>query len=191
MVPVKEKQNTAFDALKGNFGYRNKLETPRLVKVIINAGVGSIKDKAKVELIADRIAKIAGQKAAPRSAKKSIASFKIRQGDMVGYQITLRGARMHAFVDRLINAALPRTKDFRGLTRRAVDEMGNYTLGLREHVIFPETAGEDVRDLFGFSIIIVTTAKHPEEALAFLEHIGFPLKKPEDDKKVVSKRKKK
>jgi large subunit ribosomal protein L5 len=187
MVPVKEKQNKAFEALKGPFGYKNKQQSPKLVKVAVNVGVGSVKDKAKVELIQDRLAKITGQKAAPRSAKKSIATFKVRQGDIVGYQITLRGPKMHAFLDRLLNASIPRTKDFRGLSRFSVDEMGNYTLAVKEHTIFPETSGEDIKDIFGFSVTVVTTAKTPKESIAFLEELGFPFKKPEDDQKKAPK----
>ncbi len=183
MIPVKEKQNKVYESLKGTHGYVNKMQAPRLVKVVLSSGVGSVKDKNKIDLIWDRLAKITGQKAAPRSAKKSIASFKIRQGDVVGYQVTLRGPKMFAFLDRLLNIAFPRTKDFRGLTRWSVDEMGNYTLAIKEHVIFPETTGEEIKDVFGFSLTVVTTAKSPKEATAFLEEIGFPFKKIENDQK--------
>ena len=166
---------TSFDALKGTFGYKNKLQAPRLVKVVISTGTGKIKDKKKVELIQDRLAKITGQKSAPRGAKKSIATFKVRKGDVVGYQITLRGGRMFDFLDKLVHIALPRSRDFRGLSPKGIDSMGNMTLGVKEHTIFPETSDEDLKDVFGLAVIIVTTAKSKKEADAYLRHIGVPL----------------
>jgi large subunit ribosomal protein L5 len=169
----------AFAALKGKFGYQNPMQAPSLKKIVISTGTGSVKDKKKIELIADRLAKITGQKPAPRSSKKSIASFKVRQGDLVGYQITLRGKRMFDFVDKLVHIALPRTKDFRGISKTAVDQMGNYTLGIKEHTIFPETADEDLKDVFGFGMTFVTTSKEKAETLAFLEYLGFKFKKDE------------
>ncbi|MCR4279776.1 MAG: 50S ribosomal protein L5 [Candidatus Zambryskibacteria bacterium] len=158
-------------------GYKNAMQMPRLLKVVISTGVGSFKDKAKFKVVEDRLAKITGQKASPRGAKVSIASYKSRTGDVVGYQVTLRGQRMHDFLDRLINIALPRTKDFRGISPTAADEMGNYTLGIKEHSIFPETTDEELKDVFGFAITIVTTAKSKEEVIKFLTHLGFPFKK--------------
>ena len=149
----------------------------RILKVVVSSGVGSFKDKTKFKVVEDRLARITGQKPAPRGAKVSIASFKSRQGDVVGYQVTLRGSRMFDFLDRLVNLALPRTKDFRGISPDAVDEMGNYTLGIKEHNIFPETSDEELKDVFGLAVTIVTTAKSKEEALAFLTHLGFPFKK--------------
>ena len=136
-----------------------------------------MKDKKKIELIQDRLAKITGQKTAPRGAKKSVAAFKIREGDTIGYQVTLRGKRMYDFLDRLLHIALPRARDFRGLSRESVDLMGNVTIGIREHTIFPETGDEDIKDVFGFAITVVTTANNKKDALAFLEHLGFPFKK--------------
>ncbi|MFA6536616.1 MAG: 50S ribosomal protein L5 [Candidatus Paceibacterota bacterium] len=174
---TKEKQNKAFESLKGQFGFKNPMQAPRLSKVVISTGVGSLKDKKKLELIADRLGKITGQKAAPRSAKKSIATFKSREGDLVGYQITLRGARMYGFLDKLLNVALPRTKDFRGLNATAIDDMGNYTIGIKEHTIFPETSDEELKDVFGLAITIVTTSGDKKLTRAFLEYLGFPLKK--------------
>ena len=158
-------------------GYKNLMQTPRILKVVVSTGVGSFKDKTKFKVVEDRLARITGQKPAPRGAKVSIASFKSRQGDIVGYQVTLRGSRMFDFLDRLVNLALPRTKDFRGISPDAVDEMGNYTLGIKEHNIFPETSDEELKDVFGLAVTIVTTAKSKEEALAFLTHLGFPFKK--------------
>jgi large subunit ribosomal protein L5 len=178
-----ELNKESFETLKEKFGYKNVMQAPRLSKLVISTGTGSIKDKKKVELIADRLAKITGQRPAPRSSKKSVASFKVRQGDLVGYQITLRGKRMCDFIDKLVHIALPRTKDFRGITKFAVDEMGNYTLGIKEHTIFPETADEDLKDVFGFGMTIVTTSKSKEETIAFMEYLGFPFKKEEGKKR--------
>ena len=177
--PAYEMNKESWKTLKEKFAYKNPMQAPMLTKLVISTGTGSIKDKKKVELIADRLAKITGQKPAPRSSKKSIASFKVRQGDLVGYQITLRGKRMCDFIDKLVHIALPRTKDFRGISKKAVDEMGNYTLGIKEHTIFPETSDEDLKDVFGFGITIVTTSKKKEETIAFLEYLGFPFKKEE------------
>lgn len=178
MKSVKELQKNTFDSLKGTFGYTNKMQAPRLVKVVVSTGVGKTKgDKKKMELIADRLAKITGQKAAERLAKKSIASFKVREGQLSGFQVTLRGAKMNDFVDRLLNVALPRTRDFRGIKKDAVDAVGNYSLGIKEHTIFPETSDEDIKDVFGLSITFVTTAKSVKECSAFLEYLGFPFKK--------------
>lgn len=178
-----EMNKASYEALKGKFGYKNPMQSPKLVKVVINTGIGSIKDKKKIELIADRLAKITGQKPSPRSSKKSIASFKVRQGDCVGYQVTLRGNRMNEFIDKLLHIALPRTKDFRGISKTAVDQMGNYTLGIKEHTIFPETSDEDLKDVFGMAITIVTTSKAKDQTLAFMEYLGFPFKKEEISKK--------
>ena len=173
----KELEKASYADLKARFGYTNPMQSPRLIKVVVSTGVGSIKDKKKIELIADRVAKITGQKPALRGAKKSIASFKVRTGDPVGYQVTLRGKRMYDFLDRLTNISLPRTKDFRGIDRKVVDNIGNMTIGIKEHTIFPETADEDLRDVFSFAITLVSTAKGKEEATAFFEHIGIPFKK--------------
>lgn len=158
-------------------GYENPMQRPRIEKVVISTGVGSFKDKNKNAVVEDRLARISGQKPAPRGAKKSIANFKSRQGDVVGYQVTLRGKRMYDFLDRLIHIALPRTKDFRGISSEAADEMGNYTLGIKEHTIFPETSDEELKDVFGLAVTIVTTAKGKEELVSYLRHLGFPFKK--------------
>jgi large subunit ribosomal protein L5 len=175
MKNTKELVRDAFGTLKSELGYTNVMEVPRFVKVVVSTGTGKIQDKAKISTIIDRLTRITGQKPSPRPAKKSIASFKLREGDIIGYQVTLRGARMYSFLDKLIHIALPQTKDFRGLRVSAIDDMGNVTLGIREHTIFPETADEDVRDIFSFAITIVTTAKTKKEAEAFLRHIGLPL----------------
>lgn len=174
---IKEKEKKAFELMKKEFGYKNSIETPRFVKVIVSSGVGSIKDKDKIKLIENRLSKITGQKPSACSAKKSVASFKVRQGDVVGYQVTLRGDRMFSFLYRLVNIAMPRSKDFRGISRECLDEMGNITIGIKEHTIFPETLDEELKDIFGLSITIVTTAKSKEEAIKFFECTGFPFKK--------------
>ncbi len=176
---VSELNKTSFHALKAPLKMANPMQAPQLTKVVISSGFGSIKDKKKIELIADRLARITGQKPATRVTKKAIATFKTRMGDAIGYQVTLRGKRMTEFLDRLIHVALPRTKDFRGLSRESVDAMGNYTLGIKEHTIFPETSDEDLKDVFGFAVTIVTTSNDKKATLAFLEHLGLPLKREE------------
>jgi large subunit ribosomal protein L5 len=147
------------------------------MRVVVSSGVGKKRQDPKaVELIQDRLAKITGQKAASRAARMSIASFKLREGDTVGLQVTLRGQRMYDFLDKLIHIALPRTRDFRGLSATAIDDMGNMTIGIREHTIFPETGDEMLKDVFGLAVTIVTSAKTKEEAEAFLRELGLPLR---------------
>ena len=146
------------------------------MKIVVSSGVGSAKDKARLKLVEDRLTRITGQKPAARISKQSIAQFKVRQGEVVGYQVTLRGTRMYEFLDKLIHIALPRTRDFRGLNATAIDEMGNITIGLKEHSIFPEVTDEDLKDVFGLAITLVTTAKSKPEAEAFFRHLGIPLK---------------
>ena len=177
VISIKEKQAGAFDAMKADFGYKAKLAAPRLVKVVVSATTGRAKDKNRNEMVMGRIAKITGQKPSLRSAKKSIAAFKLREGDKIGVAVTLRGARMIGFLDTFFNVAIPRTRDFRGYDKKSIDEMGNLTLGVKEQTIFPEVADEDVKDLFGLAVTIVTTAKTKEEAARFFEIIGTPLKK--------------
>ena len=174
-MTLKEKQAGAFEYMKKNLGYTNPMQSPRIMKVVVSTGVGSKRDKKHLELISDRLQKITGQKAAARGAKKSVASFKVREGDPVGYQVTLRGARMYDFLDKLVHISLPRTRDFRGLSAKAIDSLGNITLGIKEHTIFPETSDEELKDVFGLAITIVTTAKDAKQAEAFFRHIGVPL----------------
>lgn len=176
MSLTKDRQQTAYQALAGAFGYTSPMQGPRVTRVVVSSGVGKKRqDPKQIELIEDRLAKITGQKSARRVARMSIASFKLREGDTVGLQVTLRGARMYDFLDKLIHIALPRTRDFRGLAPTAIDDMGNITLGLREHTIFPETGDENLKDVFGLAVTIVTSAKGKEEAEAFLRHLGLPL----------------
>lgn len=179
METVQAQLSSVFESLKGEFGYKNLNQAPKIDKVVVSVGTGRVEDKNKIKLIQDRLAQITGQKAAPRKARMSIATFKLREGDVVGYQVTLRGDRKIDFLNKLIHVALPQTRDFRGLKTTSIDEMGNYTLGIKDHTIFPETADEDIKDVFGMSITIVTTASSKEEAEALLRHIGMPLKKKE------------
>lgn len=183
MSLTKQKQQTAFDALRADFGYTSVMQSPRVMKVVVATGVGKKRDQKMLALIEDRLAKITGQKAAPRAARMSIASFKVREGDTVGLAATLRGSRMFDFLDKLIHIALPRTRDFRGLNPGAIDEMGNLTIGIREHTIFPETSDEDIKDVFGLAVTVVTTAKTKKEAETFFRHLGFPLRVDADKKR--------
>jgi len=170
------KVKEAFTALKGDFNYSSSMQAPRVEKVVVSTGVGSVKDKKRLEMINDRLTRLTGQKPAPRATTKSIANFKTRRGDLAGYQVTLRGARMQSFLDKLIHIVFPRVRDFRGLNPKAIDEMGNITIGFKEHTVFPETADEEAKDIFGLAVTIATTAKNKKEAEAFLRHIGLPLR---------------
>lgn len=175
---IQEQQKSAYKTLKDQFGWSNVMQVPKIEKIVVSAGVGKMaKDKQKVELVADRLGKITGQKPASRGAKKSIATYKTRIGDRVGYQVTLRGKRAEDFLNRVIHIALPRTKDFKGISLGAIDEMGNYSLGIKEHIVFPETTDEELKDVFGMAATIVTTAKNKKEAEGYLRHLGFPFKK--------------
>ncbi len=184
-LTVKEKENTAFEKMKSAFHYKNVMAAPKMQKIMLNVGTGTAmkKDKNKNETISDRLAKITGQKSTTRGAKQSVASFKTRQGDPIGIVVTLRGGRMYAFLEKFINVALPRTKDFRGISRSSVDNIGNLTIGIKEHTIFPETADEDIKDVFGMSVTLVCTAKNKKEGTAFFEFLGIPFKKAEAKKK--------
>jgi len=178
-LTTKEKEVKAFETMKGVFNYKNVMAAPRMQKVVVNVGTGTAikKDKNKNDSISLRLAKIVGQKPTTRGSKQSIASFKTRKGDPIGIVVTLRGKRMDAFLEKLINIALPRTKDFRGITRTSVDNIGNMTIGIKEHTIFPETADEDIKDVFGMSITLVSTAKNKKEGTTFFELLGIPFKK--------------
>jgi large subunit ribosomal protein L5 len=171
----KQKQQSAYTVLAETFGYTSPMQSPRVSKIVVSSGVGKKRDKKQLELIEDRLMKITGQKPSARPARLSIASFKVREGDTVGLQTTLRGARMYDFLDKLIHIALPRTRDFHGITANAIDNMGNLTIGIKEHTIFPETSDEDLKDVFGFAVTIVTTAKNKKEAEAFLRYLEVPL----------------
>ena len=166
-----------YETMKEEFGYESTMQTPRVQKIVVSIGVGKVnKDKKRLELIVDRLSRVTGQAPAPRGAKKAIANFKSRTGDIVGYQVTLRGARANDFLQKLIHIVFPRTKDFRGIDPKAIDEMGNITMGIKEHIVFPETADEESKDIFGLAVTITTTAKNTKEAESFLRHIGLPLR---------------
>jgi len=163
-------------SLMRRFGYRNRMQVPRLTKVVVNMGVGAATQDPKILEAALRdLATISGQRPAIRRATKSIAAFKVREKMPVGCMVTLRGARMYEFLDRLFNVVLPRIRDFRGLPARSVDGRGNYSLGLREQLIFPEINVDDVTRAQGMDVTIVTTAPTDEEAVALLRELGLPL----------------
>ncbi len=163
-------------AMQKKFGYKNVMAVPKVVKAVVNVGVGRIRDEKQHEEIRKYLALITGQKPAPRPAKKAIAAFKTRKGLVVGYQVTLRGKLMYDFLSRLINIALPRTRDFKGIEAGSFDTRGNLTIGIKEHIVFPEIIGEDYRFLFGLEVTVVTTAKKKEEGIELLKLMGFPIK---------------
>lgn len=162
-------------AMRADFGYPSVMASPRIEKAVVNVGVGRIRDEKQLETIRRVLSLITGQKPAARPAKKAIAAFKTRRGLIVGYQVTLRGARMWDFLTRLISIAIPRQRDFRGLDPKAFDEKGNLTIGFREHIVFPEMIGEDVPFIFGLEVTIVTTAASRDEGIKLLKLIGFPI----------------
>jgi len=171
-------RKTVAPALRKEFGIANVMAIPRISKITVNVGVGRVaKDAAVLERIARDLSLLTGQKASGRLAKKSIASFKLRQGTLVGYSVTLRGVRMWDFLDRLISLALPLSRDFRGIDPKNVDRDGNLNIGIREHSIFPEVNLENVKDIFSLQVTITTTARNREQGIALLRHLGFPLKK--------------
>ena len=179
MSRLKEQyQNEIIDAMIKKFGYKNIMEVAKLDKVVINMGVGEAKDNAKLldAAIAD-MEKITGQKAVVCKAKKSVANFKIREGMPIGCKVTLRGEKMYEFVDRLVNLALPRVRDFRGVNPNAFDGRGNYALGIKEQLIFPEIEYDKVDKVRGMDIIFVTTAKTDEEARELLTQFNMPFTK--------------
>ena len=171
-------QNEIVDAMIKKFGYKNIMEVPKLDKVVINMGVGEAKDNAKLleSAIAD-MEKIAGQKAVVTRAKNSVANFKIREGMPIGCKVTLRGEKMYEFVDRLINLSLPRVRDFRGVNPNAFDGRGNYALGIKEQLIFPEIEYDKIDKVRGMDVIFVTTAKTDEEARELLTQFNMPFAK--------------
>ncbi len=177
MKSVKEKLTKDIAVFKKLSGIDNVMALPKISKIVVSTGTGSLKDKKKNAMIEDRLIKITGQKPSARGAKKSIAAFKVREGDPVGYMITLRGKRMYGFLDKLINVAIPRIRDFRGLDLKSIDNMGNYTIGIKEHTVFPETADEDLKDVFGMAITITTTATNKKDAEVLFRYIGLPIKK--------------
>ena len=170
--------NEVFNALKEKFHYKNVMEVPKLVKITINMGLGEAKDNAKVmESAVEEIALISGQKPVITKAKKSIANFKVRQGMPVGAKVTLRGDNMYVFADKFFNIALPRVRDFKGVSRNSFDGRGNYSMGIKEQLIFPEINYDKVDTIKGMNIVFTTTAKTDEEAQALLAGLGMPFEK--------------
>lgn len=163
--------------LQKELGIKNVFALPKIEKVVINVGLGrAVKDEKFLELVLRDLTLISGQKPKTTLAKKSIANFKTRQGMVIGAMVTLRGQRMRDFIGRLINSALPRTRDFRGISDRSLDKKGNLTIGIKEHIVFPEIKGEEIKNIFGFEITIVVKAKNPKEAIALYKFLGFPIK---------------
>jgi large subunit ribosomal protein L5 len=184
MKTLQEKQAQVFESIGSDLGIANQMQAPKIEKIVVNVGTGSKqkKDRFANDFIAEQLAKITGQKPSARAAKQSIAGFKIRQGDHVGQAVTLRGEQMRSFFDKLVNIALPRTKDFRGIDPKGVDGMGNLTIGIKEHTIFPETGDEDLSKIFGLSVTIVTTAPDKESATKYFTYLGMPFKKEKTTK---------
>jgi large subunit ribosomal protein L5 len=165
------------DALKKEFGYGNVMQIPRLEKIVINMGVGeAVNDRKKVDSAAKELSLIAGQRAVITKARKSIATYKVRDGMPIGCRVTLRGDRMYEFIDRLVTIALPRVKDFRGLSPKSFDGRGNYAMGLKEHIVFPEINYDDVDEVRGMDVIVCTTASSDDEARALLRGFNFPFR---------------
>ncbi len=163
--------------LKKELGAKSVMALPRLEKIVVNIGLGrALKDEKFMEIALRDLALITGQKLKTTPAKKSIANFKIREGMIVGAVATLRGARMYDFLSRLVDIALPRSRDFRGLDPKSIDQSGNLTIGMKEHIVFPEIKGEEVRNIFSFEITFVVKAKNRDEAVALYKALGIPLK---------------
>jgi len=163
--------------MKEQFGYKNEMQIPRIEKVVLNMGLGEgVADKKKVQAAISELELIAGQKPVPTKAKKSIAAFKLRDGMVIGAKVTLRRDKMYEFLDRLINIALPRTRDFRGLNGKSFDGHGNYAMGLKEHIVFPEIDYDKVDSVRGMDVVVQTNAKTDEEAKALLAAFSFPFR---------------
>lgn len=170
-------RNTVMPALMQRFRYENVMQVPRLAKITLNMGIGeAMVDKKVIDNAMSDLALISGQRPAVARARKSVATFKVRQGWPIGCRVTLRGSRMYEFVDRLINVAIPRIRDFRGLPARAFDGRGNYSLGIKEQIIFPEINFDKVDAVRGLDVTIVTTAESDDEARALLEGFQFPIR---------------
>ena len=170
-------EETARKALLDEFKYENVMQVPKVEKVVINMGIGeAVNDRKKVENAANDLALIAGQRPVITRARKSIASFKVREGMSLGAKVTLRGVRMYEFLDRLTTIALPRVKDFRGLNPKSFDGRGNFSMGLKEHIVFPEIDYDKIDEIWGMDIIVVTSAKNDDEARALLRQLNFPFR---------------
>jgi large subunit ribosomal protein L5 len=177
---LKQRYLEAREQLKDDLGLRTVMEVPRVEKITLNMGVGDAKTEAKaLDSAIDELTTIAGQRAQVRRARKSIAGFKLREGMPIGARVTLRGDRMYEFLDRLVSIALPRIRDFRGLSPRSFDGRGNYSIGIREQIIFPEINYDDIAAIRGLDVAITTTAKTDEHALAMLRALGLPFAEQE------------
>src|SRR6476619_4739649 len=175
--PRRRKGKTVRKKLSEEFGYKSSLQVPVIEKVVLNMGIGEgVNDRKKVEAAANDLSLIAGQKAVITKARKSIATFKVRDGQAIGCKVTLRKTRMYEFVDRLINIALPRVRDFRGLSPKSFDGGGNFTIGIKEHIIFPEIDYDKAADVWGMDITVCTSAKSDDEARALLSAFNFPFR---------------
>jgi large subunit ribosomal protein L5 len=180
--PITPRLKTYFEdvvckKLSEEFGYNSRLQVPVVEKIVINMGIGEgVADRKKVEAAANDLALIAGQKAVITKARKSIATFKVRDGQPIGCKVTLRKSRMYEFLDRLINIALPRVRDFRGLSPKSFDGRGNYTIGIKEHIIFPEIDYDKAADIWGMDVTVCTSAKGDDEARALLRAFNFPFR---------------
>jgi large subunit ribosomal protein L5 len=170
-------RNEIVPKLKQEFGYRNVHQVPKLDKIVVNMGVGEATQNAKlIEKAAEELAVITGQKPVVRKARKSIANFKLRQGQAIGCTVTLRGRRMYEFYDRLVNVSLPRVRDFKGVSPKSFDGRGNYSLGVREQIIFPEVDYDKVERITGLNVTVCTTARNDAEGRALLSHLGMPFR---------------
>lgn len=170
--------NDVFKALKEKFDYKNPMEVPKLVKVTINMGLGEAKENAKIlDSAVKELAVISGQRPVKTKARKSIANFKVREGMPVGCKVTLRGDNMYEFVDKFFNISLPRVRDFKGVSKNSFDGRGNYSMGIKEQLIFPEIKYDEVESIKGMNIVFTTTAKTDEEAAALLSLLGMPFEK--------------
>ncbi len=178
ITPAKEKYTKiAVAEMRKKFGYKSVMAVPRIQKVVVNVGIGKLlKENDKIEEIVTALNAITGQKPVKTKAKKAISGFKIREGMEIGVKVTLRGARMWQFIDRVVSATLPRTRDFQGINRKAVDQGGNINIGIKEHMIFPEISPEKVKHAFGMQITISTNAHSQAEGLELFKLLGFPLK---------------
>lgn len=164
-------------AIREKFGYTSVMAVPKVHKIVVNVGIGKLRDEKDREEVKKFLRIITGQAPSPRPAKQAIAAFKTREGLVIGYQVTLRGHRMEDFMSRLVNVALPRMRDFRGIERSAFDASGNLTVGIKEYIVFPEMIGEDYKFLFGLEATMVTNARTREEGIELLRLLGFPIKK--------------
>ncbi len=170
--------NDVVPAMMKQYGYKNKMQVPQIEKIVVNRGLGDCKGNSQsFNKAVDELAAITGQKPLVTTAKKSIANFKLRDGEKIGAKVTLRGETMYEFLDKLINIALPRTRDFQGISPKSFDGRGNYALGLKEQLMFPEISYEKIEKIRGMDVIIVTTAKTDEEARTMLDLLGLPFKK--------------